>query len=279
MPLIAADFWRSPLCMMVPAIVWPCGMEHKLVLVAAAGLGLVLGCEMPPSGVLPTAGYLTDPAFARAELTASLVNSRNGYSTLRLSHYATDDAADWDLLPEWNPPAEPIAAAELDAPGGASAAQLATDAAPLPLPVRSPSDPALLALGKAAFERYPAQLAQYLRVGLSSRPAAARAGTGRRLPAIRSSLKAKYPSRYCSAWRGEGDGVNTARGQSFVPTPETHGRSPGVKMASGDTSTVFQVKPMLGSDSRSFRVTSRPSALHAPRCTESVPCTISQGSG
>jgi hypothetical protein len=118
------------------------------------------------------------PLFARAELTESLVNPSNGYSALRLSHYATDDASDWNRLPEWNPPAEPIAAAELDAPGGASATQLATDPAPLPLPasVTSPNDPALLALGKAAFERYPAQLAQYLRVGLTSRTAAARAG-------------------------------------------------------------------------------------------------------
>ncbi|HVZ89361.1 MAG TPA: hypothetical protein VHG72_20520 [Polyangia bacterium] len=163
---------------MIPVTVSARGMKQEVALVAALGLGLVLGCEMPPSSISPTSGYLTDPAFARAELTESLVNPSNGYSALRLSHYATDDASDWDRLPEWNPPAEPIAAAELDAPGGASATALATDPAPLPLPasVTSPNDPALLALGKAAFERYPAQLAQYLRVGLTSRAAAERAG-------------------------------------------------------------------------------------------------------
>jgi len=151
-------------------------MKWKVALVAASGLGLALGCEMPPSDVAPTSGYLTDPVFARAELTASLVNPSNGYSALRLSHYATDDAADWDRLPEWNPPAEPIAAEELEAPGGASATQLATDPLPLPASVTSPNDPALLPLGKAAFERYPAQLAQYLRLGLTSRSAAGRYG-------------------------------------------------------------------------------------------------------
>jgi cytochrome c5 len=163
---------------MIPVTVSARVMKRRVALVAASGLGLALGCEMPPSGVARTSGYLTDPLFARAELTASLVNPSNGYSALRLSHYATDDAADWDRLPQWNPPAEPIAADELDAPGGASATQLATDAAPLLLPtsVTSPNDPALLALGKAAFERYPAQLAQYLRVGLTSRSAAGRYG-------------------------------------------------------------------------------------------------------
>jgi mono/diheme cytochrome c family protein len=147
-------------------------------LVAAWGLAVALGCEPPPSGVAPTSGYLDDPAFARTELTASLVNPSNGYSALRLAHYATGDASDWNGLPEWNPPAEPIAAGELDAPGGASATELASSPAPLALPasVTSADDPALLALGKVAFERYPAQLAQYLRVGLTSRATAARTG-------------------------------------------------------------------------------------------------------
>ena len=141
-------------------------------------LAAALGCEHPPTTVDPTLAYLDDPAFARAELTASLVNPGNGYSALRLVHYATGDAADWDRLPEWNPPAEPITAGELDTPGGAPAAALSAAAAPLALPasVASPDDPALLALGKAAFERYPSQLGPYLSVALSSRDAAARYG-------------------------------------------------------------------------------------------------------
>ena len=135
------------------------------------GLLAGLACELPPSTVnstTPTVAYLSDPAYARAELTASLVNPGNGYSALRLAHYATGDAADWDRLPEWNPPAEPIAAGELDAPGGASPAALSASAAPLALPasVSSSDDPALLALGEAAFARYPAQLAPYLSVAL-----------------------------------------------------------------------------------------------------------------
>ncbi len=140
-----------------------------------------LGCELPPSpanSTPPTSAYLDDPAYARAELTASLVNPGNRYSALRLAHYATGDAADWDRLPAWNPAAAPIAADELDAPGGAAPAALPGSAAPLALPasVAAADDPALLALGEAAFARYPAQLAPYLSVALTSRAAAARYG-------------------------------------------------------------------------------------------------------
>lgn len=138
----------------------------------------LLGCGLPPTAVDPVSGFLNEPAFARAEMIASLVNPDNGYSSLRLAHYATGSAGDWDRLPEWNPPAEPIAAAELDSPGGASPDQLSTAAAPLALPpsVRSLDDPALVALGQAAFERYPMQVAQYLSVAVTSRAAAARYG-------------------------------------------------------------------------------------------------------
>jgi mono/diheme cytochrome c family protein len=137
-----------------------------------------LGCDLPPSARAPTIAYLDDPTYARAELTASLVNPGNGYSALRLAHYATGDAADWDRLPEWNPAAAPIAAGELDAPGGAAPAALPASAAPLALPasVSSPDDPALLALGEAAFARYPTQLAPYLSVALTSPTAAAAYG-------------------------------------------------------------------------------------------------------
>jgi len=139
---------------------------------------LLFGCSLPPTTVDATSAYLDDPAYARAEMTASLVNPTNGYSALRLAHYASGGAGDWDRLPEWNPSAEAIEAGELDAPGGASPDQLSTRAKPLMLPpsVRSADDPALIALGKAAFERYPTQLAQYLSVALTSRAAAARYG-------------------------------------------------------------------------------------------------------
>jgi mono/diheme cytochrome c family protein len=146
--------------------------------VAAFGLVSLLGCGLPPSAIDQTSGFLNDPAFGRAEMIASLVNPDNGYSSLRLAHYATGQAGDWDRLPEWNPSAEPIAAGELDAPGGASPDQLSSQAAPLTPPpaVRSLDDPALVALGQAAFERYPMQLSQYLSVALTSRAAAAQYG-------------------------------------------------------------------------------------------------------
>ena len=127
-----------------------------------------------PTGI----AYLDDAQFRRAELTASLVNPANGYSQLRLAHYATGDAADWDLLPEWNPRVEPIAGSELDAPNGASATPVSPSAAALALPesVASEDDPALVALGAAAFTRYPVQLAPHMGVALASREAAAHYG-------------------------------------------------------------------------------------------------------
>ncbi len=121
--------------------------------------------------------YLDDVAFRRAELTVSLVHPSHAYSQLRRAHYATNDQNDWARLPEWNPAVEPIAAAELDAPGGAVLSL--TDAArPLALPdnVTSEDDPALLALGQAAFRAYPMQLAAYFQEALASRAAAANVG-------------------------------------------------------------------------------------------------------
>jgi cytochrome c5 len=137
-----------------------------------------LACGSAGGDANPGRAYLNDPAFARAELVASLVNPGNGYSAIRLAHYATGADGDWDRLPEWNPPAEPIQAAELDAPGGASTTELSPAAAPLALPasVTSEDDPALVALGEAAFARYPAQVGTYFSVALASRAAASRFG-------------------------------------------------------------------------------------------------------
>jgi cytochrome c5 len=122
--------------------------------------------------------YLDDAAFRRTELVASLVNPDNGYSQLRLAHYASGDAKDWDGLAEWNPAVEPIAASELDAPDGASTTSLSASAASLELPsgITSADDPRLLALGATAFTRYPVQLAPYLDVALTSRASAAHYG-------------------------------------------------------------------------------------------------------
>jgi cytochrome c5 len=95
----------------------------------------------------PAARYLDDAPFRRATLVASLVNPANGYSQLRLAHYATGSDGDWDALPAWNPPV-----ATLEAAGSprdderALDLSLARDAAQR------------LTLGEAAFHRYPMQL-------------------------------------------------------------------------------------------------------------------------
>jgi cytochrome c5 len=147
---------------------------------AALATACVLSTACGASDVDPqaTVRYLDDAAYRRVELEASLVNPNNGYSRLRLQHYASGNENDWDRLPEWNPAAEPIRATELDSPGGASVGALSASAAALALQeaVVSNSDSALIALGAEAFRRYPTQLAPYLRIALSSRDAAARYG-------------------------------------------------------------------------------------------------------
>ena len=139
-------------------------------------LASACGASSPsPGDPLP---YLDDPSYRRAELVASLVDPSNDYSQLRLARYDSGGQGDWSRLPEWNPAVTPVAAAELDAPGGASPDAGPTEGAALTLPssVTSVDDPALLALGEAAFNRYPAQAAPYLDVALVSRSAASTYG-------------------------------------------------------------------------------------------------------
>jgi cytochrome c553 len=111
-------------------------------------------------------GYLTDAASRRRALVDSLVNPTNAYSTVRLAHYASGDANDWELLPEWNPRVAPVATVELDAP--ATTTPLA-GATPLALDevAAAPTDEALRALGEAAFFRYPSQLAAFPALSLT----------------------------------------------------------------------------------------------------------------
>ncbi len=98
------------------------------------------------------------------------MNPANDYSAVRLAHYDTGDKADWSRLPEWNPPAEPVSAAELEAPGGARATAALGPAAHALDTARD-----LLALGEEAFFRYPTQLARP-QIALASRAAADRYG-------------------------------------------------------------------------------------------------------
>lgn len=152
---------------------------HLQRLKASAALLALAACSSaspaPSSTGLP---YLEDASYRRSELVASLVNPADGYARLRLAHYATGHAGDWDGLPEWNPDVDVIGAAELDAPGGAQTATMSAKAKPLALPsdITSEDDPRLVALGDAAFHRYPVGLSPYLSVALASRSAAAHYG-------------------------------------------------------------------------------------------------------
>jgi hypothetical protein len=122
------------------------------VLVGVACLGGI-GCCRSQGPSDPAAQYLTDRAFRRAELSASLVNPDNGYSRLRLAAYAVDDGG-WDALPEWNPRTESVTPRDL------GRLELGAQAAALPIPPRVERDRTkLLALGETAFFRYPVQLA------------------------------------------------------------------------------------------------------------------------
>jgi cytochrome c5 len=152
---------------------------HASTAAVLAALGAGCGASAPSSTPEPSPpAYLTDVVYRRATLLASLVNPGDGYARDRIAHYATGAPGDWDALPEWNPPAELVEASELDLPAGAPTTTLSDRAAPLDtsLKVISIDDPALVALGRQAFERYPVQPAPYFSVALISASAAATYG-------------------------------------------------------------------------------------------------------
>ena len=152
-------------------VTWPSNMPKMVVTTAAALASLLTSvCRFEH---VP---YLDDVSFRRATLLSSLVNPDNTYSRLRVERYATNDLRDWDRLPEWNPPIRPVTEVDLDALGGAMSGTF--DALELPRreAITSEADRTLVALGRVAFSRYPAQLAPELSVALSSREAAARYG-------------------------------------------------------------------------------------------------------
>jgi mono/diheme cytochrome c family protein len=125
-----------------------------LVLLAACARGA------EPADTSPLAQgsrYVNDAAFRRRVLEASLVNPKNGYSQLRLAQYR-DDA--WGALPEWNPGVMPVAPKTSAAPTEALPS-IQIDAVPW-------TTDALVALGREAFSKYPAQFQPSLRVGLAA---------------------------------------------------------------------------------------------------------------
>jgi mono/diheme cytochrome c family protein len=131
---------------------------------------VTLSCSAPFATTRGPEQYLSDRAYRRSELEAALVNPSDGYAQLRLAHYATGMASDWDNLPEWNPETE-LVSPQFN-PSAAAPAMPLTG-----LERTNPDDEAaLLALGKLAFSRYPTQLAPYLDVALGSAEAAAKYG-------------------------------------------------------------------------------------------------------
>ena len=127
--------------------------------VAALALSTACGAKPAPPGTDPQVAYLRDAASRRQALVDSLVDATNGYSALRLAHYATGEAGDWDALEAWNPRAAAFPARALD--GAPATLALPADAHALALPDEAAWTPAtsLVALGEDAFFHYPAQLA------------------------------------------------------------------------------------------------------------------------
>lgn len=144
-------------------------------LIFAAVAPLVVGACASASPAPASPSYLTSGAFRRAEMEASLVNPSNGYSQLRLAHYAVEGALGWDALPVHNPRTVPIALRELDTPGGVKLdAPLGPDARALAISTEAAagSAVALRALGEAAFFRYPVQPIPAAQTALDSRGSA-----------------------------------------------------------------------------------------------------------
>jgi cytochrome c5 len=143
----------------------------ELALLLVAGVAACDATTTPDAGD-PALLYLTDAGFRRAELAASLVDPSDGYARLRLSDYGHA----WEALPVWNPRVSPVTTADLGA--AEVEAQLAAGARALVIdPSASAADPgALLALGEAAFARYPVQLLAGAPEALASAGAAASFG-------------------------------------------------------------------------------------------------------
>jgi mono/diheme cytochrome c family protein len=120
------------------------GVHRRTILRRIAWIAVALaGC----SAAGDASRYLDDAPFRRASLVASLVNPDNDYSRLRLAHYATGAAGDWDALAIFNPPV-----ATFDSDGNRRDDERALD---VTAQIGSVGE---LALGQDAFFRYPVQL-------------------------------------------------------------------------------------------------------------------------
>jgi hypothetical protein len=117
-------------------------------------LALLIGCARPSAPSLDAEleigrRFVAEQSFRRAALGRSLAVTENGEARLRLERYAVADQ--WEALPVLNAELSPVLEGEAPALARLWAGKLAW------------SGPALLALGRRAFEEWPAQRAPQLR--------------------------------------------------------------------------------------------------------------------
>lgn len=117
-----------------------CAMRWLIALFVCAPALAACGAEPVDDEIEAGRRYVESAAFRRRALEDSLVNPDNGYSRLRLAQYTQDQ---WGALPTWNPPV----AAVTDAPPDEYEA--------LDVEGVEWDRDALVALGRAAFHRYP----------------------------------------------------------------------------------------------------------------------------
>jgi len=120
-----------------------------------------------------SAKFLRSRAFRRATLEGSMVNPKNGYSSLRLSKYALEKkdgkATGWEALPVWNPPARPLTVDDIG--------KKFQDKPLKPLNLDVPwTHEALIELGRRAFLEWPLGEDPALGRVLSSREAVRKKG-------------------------------------------------------------------------------------------------------
>lgn len=153
-------------------------VRRQVVVVPAVAIGALLGlaacaetgrATTEPDLIEIGSRYVTDTPYRRALLESSLVDPTNGYAQRRLAEYAVTDRfaapAGWDARPVWNPS---VAKWHADAATLQDSTPVLTDGAT--------THDALLALGRRAFEEYPAQRLAGADVAAQSATSAAQFG-------------------------------------------------------------------------------------------------------
>ena len=135
------------------------GARLLVLLAASAGCGGEGGQDPYTRG----RRWLEDPVLRRDVLEDALVRWDNGYAALRLERYTE---ADWGARPAWRPQIAPARTSTVP-PADFEAA----------VPEGFVDEASLVALGEAAFRRYPVQVVPELRSRIR-RPAASRSRAG-----------------------------------------------------------------------------------------------------